>query len=316
MDNFSWGHNKRYNDFPTYIKKSFGGRVQKISVNVGFTCPNRDGTKGTGGCIYCNNSTFKPGYCEPENSISKQIEKGVEFFEKKYPDMEYMAYFQSYTNTYAEVSELRKMYEEALNHKKVVGLVIGTRPDCINEEIVDMLVDVSRGKYLTVELGLESTLDVTLDRINRCHSWADSVRAIELCASKDVNVGGHLILGLPGESDADILSHAKIISKLPIHTLKLHQLQVTKGTRLAVEYEKNPESIRLFSYEEYMQLIVRFLEELNPDIIVERFVSVSPIEKLIAPHWNRIKNFEIVAQIEKNLKELNTWQGKNYSTIE
>ncbi len=307
---YTWGHSRRYNDFPTYVKSHFGGRVQKISVNVGFTCPNRDGTKGKGGCIYCDNETFKPGYCEPEKSIPLQLENGIRFFEDKYPEMKYMAYFQSYTNTYAPINDLKQMYEEALSHRKVVGLIIGTRPDCINEEILDMLLEVAKEKYLSVEFGLESTLDRTLLAINRCHSWADSVNAIELCNKKGIKTGGHLILGLPGENRDDFLHHAKEISKLPLHTLKLHQLQIIKNTQLAKQYLENTNAFPLFTFEEYLDLIINFLEILNPKIIVERFVSTSPIDKLIAPKWNKMKNFEIVAKIEKTLKEKNTWQGR------
>jgi len=314
-NNFAWGHARRFNDYPTFIKSSFGFRVQKISVNVGFSCPNRDGTKGIGGCVYCDNNTFKPGYCEPKENITSQLELGINFFEKKYPDMNYMAYFQSYTNTYAPISELRDMYVEALSHRKIVGLVIGTRPDCVNEEILDMLVEVTKGKYLTIEFGLESTLNRTLEAINRCHTWDDSVNAINLCYSKGIKVGAHLILGLPGESENDMLNHANELSKLPIHTLKLHQLQITKNTILAQQYAKAPESISLFSFPKYLDFVVRFVEILNPNIIIERYVSTSPLEKLIAPKWNRMKNFEIVAQIEKELEKRNTWQGKNYKNL-
>lgn len=312
QNNYPWGHNRPFNDFPNYIKSTFGGRVQKISVNVGFSCPNRDGSKGTGGCIYCDNSTFKPGYCEPLKPIAEQLERGIQFFETKYPEMRYMAYFQSYTNTYAEVSKLREMYLEALGHRKIHGLIIGTRPDCITEEILDMLVEITKGKYLTIEFGIESTIDRTLKRINRCHTWNDSVEAIKLCEQKGIKVGGHLILGLPGESNADLLSHAVEVSKLPIHTLKLHQLQIIKNTKLATEYQQNPESISLFTFETYRDIIIEFIELLNPQIILERFVSTSPIEKLIAPKWNKMKNFEIVAQIEKELIRKSTWQGRKF----
>lgn len=308
--NFPWGHSRRFNDYPTYIKNTFGNRVQKISVNVGFSCPNRDGTKGTGGCVYCDNNTFKPGYCEPQKSITEQLAQGIAFFEKKYPEMEYMAYFQSYTNTYANVADLKRMYLEALSHRKIVGLVIGTRPDCLNAEILDMLVEITQGKYLTIELGLESTIDRTLHLINRCHTWEESINAINLCHGKGIKVGAHLILGLPGETEQEILAHAKVISELPIHTLKLHQLQITKNTQLAVQYNKSPEFIKLFSFQEYLNLLIRFIEQVSPNIIIERFVSTAPLDKLIAPRWNRMKNFEIVAQIEKELENKNTWQGR------
>lgn len=310
---YPWGHDRRFNDYPTYIKKKFGGRVQKISVNVGFTCPNRDGTKGYGGCIYCNNKTFKPGYCEPKNSITHQLDQGIAFFEKKYPDMKYMAYFQSYTNTYAPVNDLKKLYYEALEHRKILALVIGTRPDCVNEEILAMLAEINQTTPVVVEFGLESTLDKTLAEINRCHTWQDSVDAINLCHKFGIETGGHLILGLPGENHTDMLQHAKAVSKLPLTTLKLHQLQVTQNTQLAKRYADNPKYLQLFIFEDYKQLVVAFLEILNPNIIVERFVSTSPLDKLIAPKWNKMKNFEIVAQIEKALHQQNTWQGKLYT---
>ncbi|MFA6403288.1 MAG: TIGR01212 family radical SAM protein [Salinivirgaceae bacterium] len=309
---FVWGHARRYNDYPTYIKKQFGGRIQKISVNVGFSCPNRDGTKGVGGCIYCDNSTFKPGYCEPEISVRKQIQTGVSFFEQKYPDILFMAYFQSYTNTYAPINELRAMYLEALDHPKIMGLIVGTRPDCINPEILYMLKEISANKPVTIELGLESTLDKTLQIINRYHTWSDSVQAITWCHQRGINVGVHLILGLPGETHEMMLNHAKLISTLPIHSLKLHQLQVIKNTQLAALYKSDPNYVHLFDAGEYIQLVIEFLECLNPKIVIERFVSVSPVEKLIAPKWNQLKNFEIVAIVEKTMEAKNTWQGRLY----
>ncbi len=309
---FPWGHARRFNDYSTFIKKKFGGRVQKISVNVGFTCPNRDGTKGVGGCIYCDNTSFRPGYCEPQKSVSDQIKDGVSFFEKKYPDMQYMAYFQSYTNTYAPVNELRNLYEQAIIHPNVVALIIGTRPDCINEEIVKLLCEINSKIPVTVEFGIESTHDETLMRINRCHVWQDSVNAIQLCQKYGIETGGHLILGLPGEDESLMLKHAQRISALPIKTLKLHQLQVTKNTELAKQYKINPNIITLYTLEEYLNLAIRFIEILNPEIVLERFVSTSPVANLIAPHWNRMKNFEIVDKIEKALEKNNSWQGRLY----
>lgn len=307
---FPWGHARRFNDYSTFIKKKFGGRVQKISVNLGFSCPNRDGTKGTGGCIYCDNTTFKPGYCGPEKTVSAQVLKGVEFFEGKYPDMQFMAYFQSYTNTYAPVDNLRKLYLEALEHPKVAGLIIGTRPDCISTEIVQMLAEINRKVPVTVEFGLESTRNETLKRINRCHSWEESLAAIALCTQYGIETGGHLILGLPGETQEMMLEHARIISTLPLKTLKLHQLQIIKNTPLDRQYQANPDMVSLFTFESYLDLLIRFLEVLNPEIILERFVSSSPVEKLIAPKWNKIKNFEVVAQVEKEMNKRATWQGR------
>lgn len=309
---YPWGHTRRFNDYPTYIKNRFGFRVQKISVNTGFSCPNRDGTKGTGGCVYCDNSTFRPGYCRPSKSVKAQIHEGVAFFEEKYPLLKYMAYFQSYTNTYAPVKELEKMYLQALEHPKVVSLIVGTRPDCINSEIIELLSNINKNIPVVVEFGLESTVNKTLELINRCHTWEDSVSAIELCYQNGIETGGHLIMGLPGENRETMILHAKRVSELPLATLKLHQLQVIKNTKLAEWYAENPQIINLLSLEEYLGLVVDFLEVLSPDIVMERIVSVSPVEKLVAPKWNKIKNFEIIAMLEKRLLELDTWQGKRY----
>lgn len=306
---YVWGSEKRYNDFPTYFRKLFSERVQKVSVDGGFTCPNRDGLKGKGGCTYCNNKTFKPTYCNLENSVANQIQQGVDFFAKKYHSMKFLAYFQAYTNTYAPLNDLIDLYEEALQHPKIVGLVISTRPDSVNEALLDYLEELGQRTYVMVEFGLESHLDKSLELINRGHSFADSVWALEQTAKRGINNCAHLILGLPGETRDDWLEQAKAISKLPVKNLKLHQLQIHKGTVLEKQYCKSPEQFRLFSAEEYIELVVDYLELLNPEIIVERFISQAPPEMLLAPRWG-LKNFEFVAKVEKRLKERNTWQGR------
>jgi len=311
---FIWGHNKRYNDFPTYFKMQFSERVQKVSVDAGFTCPNRDGTKGKGGCTYCNNKTFKPTYCNLENSITSQIQQGIDFFSKKYSAMKFLAYFQAYTNTYAPMEDLKMLYEEALQHPKIVGIVISTRPDAVDEELLDYLAELSRRVYVMVELGLESHLDRTLETINRGHTFEDSVWALEQTAKRGINNCAHLILGLPGEERNDLLEQARVISKLPVKNLKLHQLQIHKGTMLEKQFKENPEQFHLYSAHEYIDLIVDYLELLNPEIIVERFISQAPPRLLVAPKWG-LKNFEFVAKVEKRLKERDTWQGKLYRVI-
>lgn len=283
--------------------------MQKISVNVGLSCPNRDGTKGTGGCIYCDNTAFTPAYCNAADSIAEQLRKGREFFSRKYPDMRYIAYFQSYTNTYAPVETLEALYREAVGNG-IAGLIIGTRPDCINGGLLDMLARINQIVPVAVELGMESTADRTLELINRHHTWADSVKAAEMCASRGLQTGAHLILGLPGETEADFLEHARRVSALPLKTLKLHQLQIISGTPLAAIWQKDPDFVRPFTLNDYIATVVTFLEHLSPDIVVERFVSVSPAEKVIAPRWNRMKNFEVVALIDKELERRGTWQGR------
>ncbi|MBJ2174364.1 TIGR01212 family radical SAM protein [Aureibaculum sp. A20] len=305
-----FNNNKRYNDYSSYIKRTFSERVQKISLDTGFTCPNRDGTKGVGGCTYCNNSTFNPYYCKPNKSITQQLEEGIAFFSKKYKTQQYLAYFQAYTNTYADINLVKQLYYEAINHPKVIGLVIGTRPDCINVDLIDFLSDLAKDNYISLEFGVESTLERTLKDVNRCHTYKETVEAYELAKNRGLHLGAHMIIGLPGESKADILNHAKQLSKLPINSLKLHQLQIVKHTMMAKQFKDNPEQFRLFTVEDYVDFITDFVALLRPDIIIERFISESPSHLLIAPKWN-LKNFEIVAKIDKKLVEKDQWQGKS-----
>ncbi|WP_346854894.1 TIGR01212 family radical SAM protein [uncultured Draconibacterium sp.] len=306
---YSWGHERRYNDFSTYFRNLFSERVQKVSVDAGFTCPNRDGTKGVGGCSYCNNKTFKPTYCNLETSVSSQVEKGIEFFARKYKSMRFLAYFQAYTNTYAPLNDLKILYEEALQHPKIDGLVISTRPDAVDVELLDYLAELSKKVYVMVEFGLESHLNRTLKDINRGHTFDESVWALQETAKRGINNCAHMILGLPGESRDELLEQAKVISQLPVKNLKLHQLQIHKQTLLEKQFKTNPERFNLYTAEEYIDLVVDYLEVLNPEIIVERFISQAPIEMLIAPKWG-LKNFEFVAKVEKRLKERDTWQGR------
>lgn len=294
---------KRYNDFSSFIKSRFSERVQKISLDTGFTCPNRDGTKGIGGCTYCNNNTFYPNYCKPEKSITQQLDEGIAFFSKKYKTQKYFAYFQAYTNTYADIELVKELYLEAIDHPTVIGLVIGTRPDCINEELIDFLSDLAKTNFISLEFGVESTLDRTLKAVNRCHTFEETKQAYELAKDKGLHLGAHMIIGLPGESKEEILNHATELSKLPIQALKLHQLQIVKHTMMAVQLKKNPEQFHLFDVDEYVDLITEFIARLRPDIIIERFISESPADLLIAPKWNGLKNFEIVAKIDKRLVE-------------
>ena len=308
---FVWGHQRRFNDFSTYFKSRFAERVQKVSIDAGFTCPNRDGTKGQGGCTYCDNKNFKPSYTNLEKSVSEQIEQGIAFFSKKYESMKYLAYFQAYTNTYAQVDDLKKLYEEALQHPKIIGLVISTRPDCISDEVLDYIEELQKRVYIMVEFGLESHLDKSLERINRGHTFADSVKAIEETSKRGINNCAHMILGLPGENRKDWLEQAKVISKLPVKNVKLHQIQIHKHTKLEREFKTNPEDFNIFTVDDYIELVIDYLELLNPEIIVERFISQAPREKLIAPKWG-LKNFEFVAKVDKRLAERNTWQGRLY----
>jgi radical SAM protein (TIGR01212 family) len=299
----------RYNDFSGFLARMFPFKVQKISVNAGFTCPNRDGSKGYGGCSYCNNQTFNPAYCRTEKSVSQQLEEGKAFFARKYPEMKYLAYFQAYTNTYAELEELKRMYEEALSVEGVVGIVIGTRPDCMPDSLLDYLVELNKRTFLLVEYGIESTNDETLRRINRGHDFACTADAVRRTASRGILTGGHVILGLPGEGKEELMAQAEALSELPLTTLKLHQLQLIRGTRMALEYTKEPDSFHLYSADEYIDLVIDYIEHLRSDIVLERFVSQSPKELLIAPDWG-LKNHEFTNKVKKRLVERDAWQGK------
>ncbi len=312
---YKFNSNKRYNNYTAFIREVFGERVQKISLNTGFTCPNRDGSKGRGGCTYCNNHTFSPNYTKAFKSIQQQLDEGIAFFSKKYKAQKYMAYFQSYTNTYADYDLVKKLYLTAVEHPDVIGLVIGTRPDCVNEDIIDFLSELSKTYFVSLEFGVESTLDKTLEEINRCHTYQETIDAYEMAKNKGLHLGAHLIMGLPGETREEILNHARVISKLPITTLKLHHLQIVRQTKMAYEYKTTPEKFNLFSAEEYIDFMTQFVSLLRPDIIIERFISESPQSLLVAPKWNGLKNFEIVDKIDKKLEEKDLWQGKFYAAL-
>ena len=289
------------NTYGNWLTHLTGCKTQKISVNAGFTCPNRDGTLGTTGCTYCNNQTFNPAYCRPAKSITQQLEEGKQFFRRKYPDMRYLAYFQAYTNTYAPLSELQEKYEEALSVPDIVGLVIGTRPDCMPPALLSYLQSLrKRGYTIIVEYGIESVYDTTLLRIRRGHTHEQSIDAIRRTAAAGLPVGIHIILGLPGESREMILDEADQLSELPITTLKIHQLQLIKGTLMADEYFRNPSDFHLFTVDEYIQLLCDFLPRLRSDIIIERLVSQSPTSLLATPGWG-LKNYEFTARLQKAL---------------
>lgn len=300
---------KRYREFGDFLRERFPFKAQKIAINAGFTCPNRDGSKGRGGCTYCNNQTFNPSYCQTDKSVADQLAEGVRFFSRKYPEMRYLAYFQAYTSTYGEQERLERLYEEALSYPGVVGLVIGTRPDCMPDRLLDYLARLSEQVLVLVEYGVESTLDRTLRRINRGHDFAEAEEAIRRTAARGIAVGAHLILGLPGESRDEILGHADRLSDLPLTTLKLHQLQLIRHTRMALEFERRPEDFHLFTVDEYIDLAIDFIERLDPAIALERFVSQSPKELLIAPDWG-LKNYEFTARVNRRLAERDSWQGK------
>lgn len=313
---------KRYCSYSDYFKQLFGTRVQKLSIDAGFCCPNRDGTLNTGGCTFCNNDAFNPSYCQPEKSITQQLDEGIEFHEWRYRKAgRYLAYFQAYSNTYAPLEVLKDRYEEALRHEGVVGLVIGTRPDCVDEAKLDYIATLAQRHYVAVEYGIESCYDKTLARIHRGHDYACTVRAVEATARRGIHCGGHLILGLPGETREEILAEAEMLSALPLESVKLHQLQILHGSLMAQEWAKGEATaengwLPPFGLEEYIGLVCDFVERLRPDMVVERFAGEVPPRFQAAPErsWRRddgrlIRNEEIPQRVTAELEKRGTWQG-------
>ncbi len=313
--NQAFGSKHRFNSYSDYFKKTFGERIQKITVDAGFTCPNRDGTLARGGCTYCNNDAFSPSYCNPQKSVAQQVAEGIAFHKVRYRRASrYLVYFQPYSNTYAPLEKLKELYEQALRQKGVVGLVIGTRPDCVDDEKLDWLQQLSEKYYIIVEYGVESIYNKTLERINRQHTFEQSVEAIEKTARRDLHVGAHFIFGLPGESREMMMHSVKQVSQLPLTTIKFHQLQIVTDTAMAIDYQKYPEDYPLFSFEEYIDFIIRYTERLNPDFIIERFAGEVPPRYLAGPGWGLIRNDQINIAIEKEMEKQDTWQGKFYNS--
>jgi radical SAM protein (TIGR01212 family) len=305
-----WHHHRRFNSFSEYLKREFGGRVQKLSIDAGFTCPNRDGSKGMGGCTYCDNDAFNPSYCNPVKSITQQIQEGIEFHRVRYRRAgRYLAYFQAYSNTYAPLDKLKKLYDEALAFPEVAGLVIGTRPDCIDEEKLDYFRQLSKTHYIILEYGIESCYDKTLQRINRGHTFEDSVKALEMTSHMGIRTGAHLIFGLPGETREEMLKEAAILSGLPINTIKFHQLQIIKNTLMESEFKENPDDFTRFTLDDYIEFIIDFIERLNPKIVIERFAGEVPPRFLAEASWGLIRYDQVLGMIEKRMEKRDSWQG-------
>lgn len=314
---YPWGHARRYNSYAEYFRREFGTRVQKVTLDAGFTCPNRDGSKSTGGCTYCNNDAFNPSYCQPNKSITQQITEGVEFHKVRYRrSRNYLAYFQAYSNTYGTLENLKLLYNEALAFEGVIGLVIGTRPDCVDDEKLAYFARLAEKHYVILEYGIESCYDRTLQQINRGHTFAESVEAIRKTAGLGIHTGAHLIFGLPGETEEAMLAEAAIVSALPLDTIKFHQLQIIKNTRMAQNYLVDPMQFKLFTLEQYIDFIVRFTERLNPAIVIERFTGEAPPRFQVGPVWGGLRSDEVQIQIEKEMEKRDTWQGKLFEMNE
>lgn len=320
---------KRYNSFVGYFRKKYGERLQKIVLDAGFTCPNRDGKVGRGGCTYCDNAAFHPSYSTAGKSLWQQMDEGIGFHKVRYRTTEhYLAYFQSFSNTYAPLEKLRVLYEEALSHPSVVGIVIGTRPDCVDESKLDYLAELAGGRILEgwsrsltgsgvrttpvviVEYGIESCYDSTLVRINRGHDFETARRAVRMTAERGIDVGAHFILGLPGETRQMMLDSCGIINSLPLRSVKFHQLQIVKGTRMEKEYAENPQDFIKFGLDDYLDFFTDMLERLRPDLFIERFAGEVPPRFVNETPWGLIRNVELLRLLEQKLEERNTWQGR------
>lgn len=300
-------HQLPYRDYGSWMERMFPFKVQKLPLDAGFTCPNRDGRLGWGGCSYCNNEAFTPNYHRQKHLISEQIQAGKEFFQRKYPKMRFIAYLQAHTNTYAQTSYLKSLYEQVLQEKDIVGLVIATRPDCVNEELLDYLQEISKRTFIVVEYGIETANESTLKKINRGHNFMCSQNAVQQTANRGILTCGHIILGLPGEDHAESLRQASIISRLPLNILKIHQLQIVKNTQMEQWYNKDP--FPLYSIDEYVALLAGYIQRLRSDIVLERFVSQTPPHLLVAPNWG-VKPQEFNERLIKYMYEKNVWQGK------
>lgn len=308
---YAWGDTRRYNSYSGYFRRLFGERVQKVAVNAGFTCPNRDGMIARGGCTFCNNGAFTPSYCMPEKGIGRQIEEGIEFHRARYREAtRYLVYFQSYSNTYAPLDRLRAVYDEALRHPAVAGIVVGTRPDCVDGRKLDYFASLARDRYVALEYGIESTRDETLRAVNRGHDYACAVRAVEQTARRGIHVGAHFILGLPGETDAMLIEQTARINALPLTTVKFHQLQIFCDTPMAAQWASDPARFRFWTLEEYLDLTVDILRRLRPDLVVERFASEAPPRYHCGPNWGLVRNERLWVMLEKRLEARGAYQGE------
>lgn len=308
---YPWGDHRRFNSYSNYFTKQFGGRVQKISIDAGFSCPNRDGKISTGGCTFCSNAAFNPSYCQPEKSIGQQIEEGIAFHQKRYRRASrYLAYFQPYSNTYKPLEELKRIYQEALEDPQIIGIVIGTRPDLVDETLLQHLNEIQKTHYVILEYGVESVYDETLRRVNRGHDFATAEKAIRMTADYGIPCGAHFIFGLPGETKAMMLDAACVISRLPLTAVKFHQLQIFKGTPMADEFLQHPEHFHLFDLEEYIDFVIDFAERLSPKVVIERFAGEVPPRYLVSKPWMKLRYDTVLSRIEKRMEERDTWQGR------
>jgi len=298
---------RRYTSFGAYMKKRFGATVYKVNVDAGFTCPNRDGTVGVSGCIYCNNDSFRPSSCVPTLTVSEQVQNGITYVKKRYKSEKFLVYFQPYTNTYAPVDELERLYKEALSDPSVIGLAIGTRPDAVDAEKIALIQSLAEKYFILIEYGMQSMYDKSLEFINRGHDYNTFLKALEMTKDRGIFIGTHIIVGFPTETREEMMSMSEELSNLPLEFLKIHQLQVIKDTPLEIMYREKP--FHVFGYDEYLDFVIDFIERLSPRIVIQRLFATAPDSILIAPHWGKSRQ-EILRDIEKRLEARDTYQGK------
>jgi radical SAM protein (TIGR01212 family) len=310
---YSWNTNRRFNAYTNYLQQHFGIRVQKLSLDAGLTCPNRDGTISNEGCYFCNNEAFTPSYVKPEKSITQQLYEGMEFHAIRYKTNKYFAYFQSYSNTYGAFDHLKRLYEEALSVDGVIGLVVGTRPDCIDEEKLNYFAQLAKQHHILIEYGVESCYDKTLKMINRGHNFATAQQAIEQTRHKGIFCGAHFVFGFPSETRTEMENMVTIINTLPLNTIKLHQLQILKNTVFEQRFLKSPEQFHVFStLHDYVDFVIRLLERLNPEIMIERVAGEVKPETTIYPNWGNYRYDQLLQLVEKEMDRRDTWQGKKF----
>jgi radical SAM protein (TIGR01212 family) len=297
---------KRYNDFNTYLRSLFGCRVQKITVDAGLSCPNRDGRVSSGGCIFCNARGSGTGAHSRGQTVTDQLLQGKKFLARRYKAHKFLAYFQSFSNTYAPIDTLRKLYDEALAVEDVVGLSIGTRPDCVDVPVLDLLQDYAGHHLIWLEYGLQSASDKTLELINRGHDVRCFENAVRATLNRGIKICAHVILGLPGESRGDILHTAGTISDLGIDGVKLHLLYVVKGTPLETLYQQG--NYRCLEQQAYIDLVCDFLERIPPEMVIQRLTGDPHPEELVAPQWARRKT-DTLRIINETLEKRDSWQG-------
>lgn len=301
---------RRFYSYKQFLQDRFGGRVQKLTIDAGFTCPNRDGTLSEGGCTFCVNDAFNPSYCTPSKSVLQQLEEGIQFHQNRYRRADsYLAYFQAYSNTYQTLENLKEIYKCAIEHPSIVGIVIGTRPDCIDDEKLDFFATLNEKLFVSIEYGIESVHDTTLKHINRGHDFETAVEAIAKTHQRKIHTGGHFIFGLPNETPDQWFEDVQVINQLKLDSIKFHQLQIIKGTKMEDEFKSYPERFYQFTLENYIPFIVSFAEKLSPTLVIERFAGEVPPRFLSVNSWGTTRYDVVLQTIEKEFERRGTYQG-------